>query len=888
MSIQQMFLGVGAVATKTYVDDVFSTYVYKGNESARAINNGINLSGKGGLVWVKSRNDTHDHHLVDTVRGANDILESNTSDAEATVANRITGFNSNGFNLGSAGQVNGTSAYDYSSWTFRKAPGFFDVVTWTGNSSTTQVISHSLGSLPGCIMAKCTSDTGNWAVYHRSLDGGNQPATHYLRLNTTNAEIDDDNKYADTEPTATNFTAGLELNENNKTYVAYVFAGGESEAATARSVDFNSGDNEYLSIASDAAFQFGTGDFTVEFWWRGGEGSGNYQQVIGTQSVYNPDSGIFRIGTRTNANKVYFSSPDGSGFDEPVWDVNVNDNQWHHIAITRASGYVYCYIDGIIRKNVGESNNITRSLTTSNSLYIGRNGRDGSYIDGQLSNVRIVKGTAVYTSSFKPSTAPLTNITNTTLLCCNDSSTTGKTVGPTITANNSPTAKTDSPFDDPAGFVFGENEDKNVIKTGSYVGDGNGGSNQGVANSQEIFLGWEPQWILIKRSSAAESWILYDSMRGISNVSADSADAKFEINFNDAESLLNHINLTSTGFTFTTGNNQVNADGNDYVFVAIRRSDGYVGKPAEAGTDVFDIEFGSGGSAEPAFIGGFPVGFAINRELYSSGTTNPVSAGYYTGARLTGQTRLSTHDNSVEATSVTDWIFDSNTGWSKNYPNNYISWMWKRHAGFDVVAYKGNGVGKNDGGHQIAHSMNKTPEMIWVKRRDGSTAHWAVYHKGLNGGTNPQNYSLKLNTTAAEDGNSSEFWADTAPTSTHFTVGDTDAVNNSSSNYIAMLFASVPTISAVGYYDGDATNNINLTSQLDFTPRFFMCKSTTASTGWLVVDKTRDTNMGKRLFLNSTAAETSYDAVFAMSKYLESNKTGLSVGGEKYIFYAHA
>ena len=106
-----MMAAAGAGGSVPYIDDVFSTYVYKGNESARAINNGIDLSGKGGLVWVKSRNDTHDHHLVDTARGANDIIKSNTTDAEATIANRITGFNSNGFNLGSAGQVNGTSAY---------------------------------------------------------------------------------------------------------------------------------------------------------------------------------------------------------------------------------------------------------------------------------------------------------------------------------------------------------------------------------------------------------------------------------------------------------------------------------------------------------------------------------------------------------------------------------------------------------------------------------------------------------------------------------------------------------------------------------------------------------------------------------------------------------
>ena len=62
-------LGVAA-KSKTYMDDLFSTYIYNGTEASRSINNGINLSSKGGLVWVKARNDSHDHHLVDTERVA--------------------------------------------------------------------------------------------------------------------------------------------------------------------------------------------------------------------------------------------------------------------------------------------------------------------------------------------------------------------------------------------------------------------------------------------------------------------------------------------------------------------------------------------------------------------------------------------------------------------------------------------------------------------------------------------------------------------------------------------------------------------------------------------------------------------------------------------------
>ena len=138
-------MAASAASGETYVDDVFSTYVYQGNETARAINNGIDLSSKGGLVWVKARNDSHQHHLFDTVRGANEMIASDSDSDQATVANRITGFNSDGFNLGTAGQVNGTSAYKYSSWTFRKAEGFFDIVTYTGNSTAGRQIAHNLG-----------------------------------------------------------------------------------------------------------------------------------------------------------------------------------------------------------------------------------------------------------------------------------------------------------------------------------------------------------------------------------------------------------------------------------------------------------------------------------------------------------------------------------------------------------------------------------------------------------------------------------------------------------------------------------------------------------------------------------------------------------------------
>ena len=147
--IQQLLLGVGA-KKKTYIEDIFNTYVYKGTGSAQSINNGIDLSGKGGMTWLKERNGTYSHRINDTVQGANKQLYTNLNNSQGTETTELTAFNNNGFSIGTSGSIN-TNNNTYASWTFRKAPGFFDVVTYTGNGSN-RTIAHSLGSIPGCIM----------------------------------------------------------------------------------------------------------------------------------------------------------------------------------------------------------------------------------------------------------------------------------------------------------------------------------------------------------------------------------------------------------------------------------------------------------------------------------------------------------------------------------------------------------------------------------------------------------------------------------------------------------------------------------------------------------------------------------------------------------------
>ena len=160
------------------VASVFSTFLYTGTGAAQTITNGIDLteggfdlSGEGGLVWVKSRGFTRNHVLVDTERGVRRNLQSNTTAAEGSVSgDNVNAFYSNGFDAGPSGEVNASSE-DYASWTFRKAPKFFDVVTYTGNGSA-RTISHNLGSVPGMIITKRLDGTSDWGVYHRSYGPG--------------------------------------------------------------------------------------------------------------------------------------------------------------------------------------------------------------------------------------------------------------------------------------------------------------------------------------------------------------------------------------------------------------------------------------------------------------------------------------------------------------------------------------------------------------------------------------------------------------------------------------------------------------------------------------------------------------------------------------------
>jgi len=178
-------------------------------------------------------------------------------------------------------------------------------------------------------------------------------------------------------------------------------------------VEFD-GSTEYLSIADSADFDLGTDDFTIEGW-------AYLLNVSGTQSFVCKGTGTDNQASyaiqHTGTNWVYYLSGNGS-----TWSIAsavvmgaASANGWYHIALVRSGSTFTPYING----TAGTTTSSSTSLHNSNkSFTIGSNDIATQLITGNISNVRVVKGTALYTSDFTPPSSPLTAVTNTKLLCC--------------------------------------------------------------------------------------------------------------------------------------------------------------------------------------------------------------------------------------------------------------------------------------------------------------------------------------------------------------------------------------------------------------------------------------------------------------------------------------
>ncbi len=215
--------------------------------------------------------------------------------------------------------------------------------------------------------------------------------------------------------------------------------------------------------------------------------------------------------------------------------------------------------------------------------------------------------------------------------------------------------------------------------------------------------------------------------------------------------------------------------------------------------------------------------------------------------------------------------------------NSYIAWQWRESvtAGLDVVSYAGTGVDRT-----VAHNLGVAPAMVIVKRsQTGATSNWQVRHTSIAAANSIQ---LNLPNQAAA---ATTVWASAAPTSSVFTVGTSADVNASGISYVAYCFAEIAGFSKFGRYTGNGSTDGPFVF-CGFRPKFVMYKSTTETSGWAIIDTSRNTSNVADKYLNpndSTAEGTSnlIDVLSNGFKFRTLN-AGNNASGQIYIFAAFA
>lgn len=173
------------------------------------------------------------------------------------------------------------------------------------------------------------------------------------------------------------------------------------------------GSGDYLTVPDNAGFHF-TGDFTIEAWvYRANAAYG----CIASQWVANSPSDTSWIFS-TNANgTIYFAYNIAGAVGVNGTTAIATLNQWNHVAVTRSGTTLRFFVNGVLDATTATASG--SFLNSAGSVNIGLiNTTDGGAFNGYISNLRILKGTALYTSAFTVPTSPLTAITNTSLLTC--------------------------------------------------------------------------------------------------------------------------------------------------------------------------------------------------------------------------------------------------------------------------------------------------------------------------------------------------------------------------------------------------------------------------------------------------------------------------------------
>ena len=918
--------------TETTTANGFNTITFEG-QSGQGFYGGVGFQPD--FLWIKRRDSTQDHYLVDSVRGGNKLLKSNSTAAESTYSspNYITGFESDGFTSSSASLL--TSGADYVSWCWDAGTGSaasnsdgsitstvkanqdygFSIVSYTGTGSNATV-GHGLGVAPKMIIIKDRGDTSTWIVYTEPTGNNN------LLVLASNAAASSTTNFQSTDPTSSVFSisGGGAVGGSSSPYIAYCFADVTGYQKLGTYTGNGSASGPTVTLGFKPAFLLIKRTDTAD----------NWHIADNTRST----DGTFNDVIRANLNNA--ESADNSGFN-----ITYNDTGFT-LANTNselnASGGTYIYLA------IADTRD---ALFTSDSSGNGNNWTPNALQHSDVMPDTPTDGFATLNSVFKTKNAnPTFSEGNLTVAPSasayqNTISTIGVSSGKwyaEIYCNGTPNSAN----------YFGVGNDKeinNLISTSTLVGSTDGGFGiQMLADDKRT------------NGSNTTGYSSAFSSGDIMNIAMDLDNGKVwfgkngtyfssgnpAAGSNEAFSGLSgtfYVILTmyNAGFTSAIANfgqdssfnaNEIpqgNADGNGKGDFYYAPPSGYL---ALCNANLPDpaIDPNAGKAPEDYFNTVLYTGDATDRSITSVGfqpdftwiknRSNAYHHGLFDSVRGANKV-LKSSAISAEATFTkqltsfdTDGFSLGDNSDSGNYVNinghTYVAWNWlaggtgvsntdgtitstvsaNTEAGFSIVTWTGNGTD----GATVGHGLSQTPEMIIIKKRDNnagsSTGNWIGQHIGL--ATNPEATSSTFTLSSYTNG---AIYLNL--TNAQSSYGFDHQVNGSTDTFVAYCFHNVEGYSKFGSYKGNGSSN-GAFVYTGFRPAFVIVKRTDTVEQWHIQDSARSSfnQVTKTLYANLSNAESdsTNQAVDFVSNGLKikTSNSGLNASSGTYIYMAFA
>ena len=924
------------------VSEGFNAVTYRGTSPQSQSISGLGFSPD--LVWIKSRSQTYNHVLADTVRGQGKDLYSNTTDSQSSSSTELISFDADGFSVGAGGSANDPSgSLGFVAWcwdagsgspvsntdgtitsTVKANPDYgFSVVKWNGTSSNGATIGHGLGASPNIIMTKSLSNSSSWVVGIGGISGFN--VNDYLTLQTTGAKGTSSTFYQsyDTNTFTVGVSAANELNKTGNGYISYCFA----EVSGYSSIGTYSG--------TDSAGVTVTTGFRPAFVMiKATNIAENWVIIDNTRNPANPaNSYLNPNGTSTEVSSSAFDiefTDTGfvlNGTDDAINGYNGGTGEYIYMAFadTREAAFF---------KDVsGQNNHFTPirldyrdSLIDSpanNFATLNPLDKDGhTNSEGNLK----VSGNVIYGhegSTFSVTTgkwyfeAVLTTQQNDT--------------GIGLKNQN---ADTDAHYTGQTTDSVGYLSDGRFFYNGSstsYSSYGTGDVAQIAfdADTGEIWIGKNNTWQNSGDPAAGTGEVQTVTWGEFVPAARTVGSGTMVFNFGQ--------DSTFSGATTAGGNTDDNGIGTfKYAppagYLALCTANLPTPTVLDP-SDNFNTVLYTGNAGTQSITG---VGFSPDWIWAKNRVSSSYHHDLYDSVRG-DNLRLNSSQTAVEATGFLTFDADGfslTAGGGINASGNaHVAWNWKAggtptatnsagvgnvptsgsvmidgvasttalngqiaadkisantKSGFSIVSYTGTGSGS--GNRTVNHGLTKTPEFIILKDRDSNSNNnnWNIWHKDAGDGDDYGYF-----TTAAFTGNAQVIGTD----NNVFTLKpNLTTTNESGDNYITYLFHSVEGYSKIGSYTGNGSTDGSFV-YTGFRPAWIMWKSSTQSgAGWYIVDTKRNpTNeaFGADLYAQSSDDEPaggSGNMIDINSNGFKhrSNRLYINGNGASYIYMAFA